>query len=48
MFQNREGCVGQIFTLRHIGEKLWKKKSRVYVGFMELKKAYDRVNRKAL
>ena len=31
-----------------IGEKEREKKRRMYVGFMDLKKAYDRVNREAL
>ena len=34
----------QIFTLKQIGEK----KGRLYVGFMELEKAYDMVNREVL
>ena len=42
------GCVDQIFTLKEIGEKTRKNKCRVYVGFMDLKKAYDRVNREVL
>ena len=36
------GCVDQIFTLKQIGEKAWEKKRKV--GFMDLEKAYDRVN----
>ena len=39
--------VDQIFTLQQIGEKVRDKKCRVYVGFMNLEKAYDRVNREA-
>ena len=39
---------GVIFTLKQIWEKAWKKKCRVCVGFMDLEKAYDRVNRDAL
>ena len=41
-------CVDQIFTLEHIGEKAREKKCRVYVGFMNLEKPYDMVNREAL
>ena len=41
-------CVDEIFTLKQIGEKAREKKSRVHVGFMDLEKAYDRVNSKAL
>ena len=43
-FRVRRGCVDQIFTLKQIGEKTREKKHRVYVGFMDLEKAYDRVN----
>ena len=42
------GCVDQIFTLKHTGEKAREKKRRVYVGFIDLEKAYDRVNMKVL
>ena len=38
------GCVDQIFTLKQVGEKALERKCRVYVGFIDLKKAYDRVN----
>ena len=41
------GCVDQIFTLKQIGEEAQEKKSRMYVGFMDLQKAYDRINREA-
>ena len=37
-----------ILTLKHIDEKVRKKKRRVYVGFMDVKKTYDRFNREAL
>ena len=43
-FRAGRECVGQIFTLNQIGDK----KCRVYVGFMDLEKAYDRVNMEAL
>ena len=41
-------CLDQIFTLKEIGEKAREKKFIVYVGFMNLEKAYDRVKRGAL
>ena len=44
VFREGRGCVDQIFALNQLGEK----KCRVYVGFMDLEKAYDRVNREAL
>ena len=42
------GCEDQIFTLKQLGEKAREKKCRVNVGFTDLKKAYNRVNREAL
>ena len=42
------GCVDQIFTVMQIGEKTREKKRRMYVGFIDLEKAYDKINRKAL
>ena len=45
---SKGGCVDQIFTLKQIGEKAREKKCSVYVGFIDLEKAYDRVNREAL
>ena len=42
------GCVDEIFTPEQIGEKAREKERRVYVGFIDLEKAYDTVNREAL
>ena len=42
------GGVDQIFILKHIVEKARERKCRVYVGFIDLEKAYDRVNSEAL
>ena len=42
------GFVDQIFTLKQISEKAQEKKCRVCVGFMDLEKVYDRVNRAEL
>ena len=47
MNKGGRGCVDQIFTVKQIGEKAREKK-RVYVGFIDLEKAYDRANREAL
>ena len=47
-FRAGRGCADQIFTLKQIGEKAQEKKCRVCVGFMDLEKAYDRVNREPL
>ena len=42
-FRTGSGCVDQIFTLKQIGERAREKKCRVYVVFIDLEKAYDRV-----
>ena len=47
-FRAKRGCVDQIFALKQIGEKVQEKKSRVYVGFIDLEQACDRVNREVL
>ena len=47
-FRAGRRCVDQIFTLKQIDEKAQEKKCRVYVGFIDLEEAYDRVNREAL
>ena len=47
-FRLGRGYVDQIFTLTQIGEKAREKKRRVYVCFIDLEKAYNRVNREAL
>ena len=41
-FRAGRGCVDQI------GEKARERKCRVYVGFIDLEKAYDGVNRETL
>ena len=45
--RSEKRCIDQIFTLRQIGEKAWQEKWKVYVGFIDLNKMYDRVNKKA-
>ena len=47
-FISGKGYVDQIFARKQIGEKARKKKHRVYVGFINLEKVYDKVNREAL
>ena len=47
-FRGGRGCVDHILTLKQKGEKAREKKRRVYVGFIDLEKAYNRVNREAL
>ena len=47
-FREGRGCVDQILTLKHVGEKAQEKNLIVYVCFIDLEKAFDRGNREAL
>ena len=47
-FRKGRGCVDQIFAVKQICEKARRKGRKVYMGFMDLEKAYDSVNRKGL
>ena len=47
-FRKGRGCVDQIFSLRMIIEKMLVKGKKVYAAFMDLEKAYDRINWKAM
>lgn len=47
-FRRGRGCMNQIFTVRQICEKYLAKGKEVYVAFMDLEKAYDRVDREAM
>src|SRR5678815_5992993 len=47
-FRSGRGCVDQIFTLKQMIEKRQEKENKLYLGFMDLQQAYDRVNREAL
>ena len=46
----REGrkCVDQIFCLRNVVEKYLEKNKEVFVAYMDLEKAYDRINREGV
>jgi hypothetical protein len=47
-FRSGRGCIDQIFTLKQMTEKVKEKKKKLYLGFMDLQQAYDRINREAL
>ena len=47
-FRAGRGYVDQIFTLKQIGKEAREKKRRGYMGFINLERVYDRVNRQAL
>ncbi len=43
-FRNGRGCVDQIFSSRMAVEKILAKGKKLYAAFMDLEKAYDRVD----
>ena len=47
-FRSGRGCVDQVFALKNVCEKYLDKQRDLYVAFMDLEKAYDRVDREAL
>ncbi|MCP4337615.1 MAG: reverse transcriptase family protein, partial [Desulfobulbaceae bacterium] len=47
-FRKGRGCVDQIFSLRCVVEKCLEKGQKVYAAFMDLEKAYDRIDREGL
>ena len=47
-FMEGRGCTDQIFTVKTIVERYIGKRRKLYAAFMDLEKAYDRVDRKAL
>ena len=47
-FRSERRRVDQIFALKQKEPKARARKQKVYVGFMDLEKTYDRVNREAL
>ena len=47
-FRKARGCTDQIFTVRQLCEKSIEKGKEVFCAFMDLEKAYDRVDRDAL
>ena len=47
-FRKGRGCMDQIFTFKSLSEKFVEMKREMYVCFMDLEKAYDRVDRENL
>ncbi len=47
-FRKGRGCVDQIFAMKRLVEEYLGKDKKLYVAFMDLEKAYNRVNREAL
>ncbi len=46
-FRKGRGCVNQIFAMKRLVEGYLGKDKKLYAAFMDLEKAYDRVNREA-
>merc|ERR1711911_567486 len=47
-FRVGRGCVDQVFSLKQLSEKCVAKGKSLYVAYMDLEKAYDRVDRNAM
>ncbi len=47
-FRKGRGCVDQIFAVKMLVEKYLEKECKLFAAFMDLEKAYDRVDRNGL
>ncbi len=47
-FRKGKSCVDQIFAIKMLMEEYLGKDRKLYAAFMDLEKAYDKVDRKAL
>merc|ERR1711888_425040 len=47
-FRKGRSCADQVFVLRRVCEKMKEKGKQVWVAFMDLEKAYDRIDRDAM
>ena len=47
-FRSGRGCVDQVFVMRQLSEKMIDKKKSLYAAYMDLEKAYDRIDRDAM
>ncbi len=47
-FRKGRGCVDQIFAMKRLLEEHLRKDKKLYAAFMDLEKAYNRVDREAL
>ena len=43
-----KGCVNKIFVLQQLSERRREKRKEIYVAFMDLEKAYDKVCREEM
>ena len=47
-FRNGRGCVDQVFVMRQLCERFESKGKNLYAAYMDLEKAYDRIDRNAM
>ncbi len=47
-FRKGRGCIDQIFEMKRLVEEYLGKDKKLYAAFMDLEKAYDRVDKEAL
>ena len=47
-FRKGRGCTDQVFVLRQVCEKMKEKGKQAWIAFMDLEKAYDRIDRHAM
>ena len=47
-FMNGRGCIDQVFVMRELAERFESKGKEMYVAYMDLEKAYDRIDRNAM
>ena len=44
-FRKGRSCIDMVFTVRQVVEKLYEHQQKAFLVFIDLKKAYDSVNR---
>ena len=47
-FRSGSGCVDQVFVMKQMSEKFCGKNKSLFVTYMDLEKAYDRIDRDAM
>ena len=47
-FRKGRGCMDMVFSVRQLVEKSWEHKEKLFITFVDLKKAYDSVPREAM
>ncbi len=47
-FRKGRGCLDQVFAMKRLVEEYLGKDKKLYAAFMDLEKAYDKVDREAL